>query len=164
MQFNSGLTNETEVSVEMVFPNGRRLLVHRDKNRIMDASKAEILSSLYSASYAINRLTTFKVGSGGTSTVGGSDVKAVAGDRTALYTTINPAGNYTNTLSTPVVSTDGLEATYSFSIPDNALIGQYINEVALFKNNGVIFNMKTFPSILKVSGFSLAFTWKIRYK
>lgn len=130
----------------------------------MDASKAEVLRSLYSVGYTQNKIATFKVGSGGTVTLGGPDVKPVLGSATGLYQPYAPAGLYPNTLSTPIVTTDGLEATYSFSIPDSALVGQYINEVALFKENGQIFNMKTFPSILKVSGFSLVFVWKIRYK
>lgn len=104
------------------------------------------------------------MGKGGTATLGGSDVKPVLGDATNLYVPHTQAGVYPNILGTPLVTTDGLEITYSFSIPDNALVGEYINEVALFKEDGSMFNMKTFPSILKVSGFSLVFVWRIRYK
>lgn len=164
---STDLENTTEVTVSMVFPNGKTIVWHRDKNRIMNDAKAEVLSSLYSNTYTQNRIVTFKVGSGGTNTVGGADVKPVLGTATDLYQPYdasNPTIGYPDVLSAPQVTTDGLEITYSFAIPDTGLVGQYINEVGMFKENGEIFNMKTFPSIFKVSGFSLVFTWKIRYK
>ena len=111
-------------------------MFHRGKNRIVDASKAEVLRSLYSTTFSQNKIATFKVGSGGTVTLGGPDVKPVLGDATDLYSPYVASGVYPNTLGVPLVTTDGLEITYSFSIPDNALVGQYINEVALFKENG----------------------------
>lgn len=151
----------------MVFPNGKELVWFKGANRITDLSKAEVLSSLYSTSYVQRRLSSFKVGQGGTNTIAGNDVRPVLGTATELYDTHDPENTvlgYPNTLSTPQVTTDGLEIIYSFAIPDDGLVGQYISEVALFKDNGDMFNMKTFPSILKVSGFSLVFIWKIRYK
>lgn len=161
---NSQLSNATEISIFAVFSNGDSRLLFRGENRIMDASKAEVLSSLYDPDYLQNKIATFKVGIGGTNTPGGPDVKPVPGDLTDLYSPVTPSGNYDNILGAPLVTTDGLEITYQFSIPDPALVGQQINEVAMFKENGEIFNMKTFPSVLKSSGFSLAFIWRIRYK
>lgn len=156
---------EGEVTI-LVTPSGcdESFVIFRDCNRIMDVSKAYVLSSIYNPSFVPDVVSTFKVGTGGTATIGGSDPKPVSGGMSDLYTPITPAGNYNETLPTPAVSLDGKTVTYSFSIADTELVGTDINEVAMFRQSGTIFNVKTFPSIAKTGGFSLTFLWTIRYK
>lgn len=52
---------------------------------------------------------------------------------------------------------------YSFSISPTELNGYNISEVAMFKESGLMFNIKTFASIPKSSSFSIQFIWTIKY-
>lgn len=141
---------------------GKPVLVFKELNKIMDEAKAYLLRALYDPAFVVEPISTFKVGSGGTVTPNGVDIKPIPGDRLDLfdpYTT-----GYTNTVPAPSVSIDGKTITFNFSVPDTDLNGEYINEVAMFRAGDTIYNMKTFPSILKTSGFSLTFVWTIRHK
>lgn len=158
------VTPEGILQIDIVFGNRAPVTFFREIQRIMDESKAYVLRSVYDNAFTVDPLYSFKIGTGGTYTVGGTDVKPVTGDRTDLYTPITPSGNYPNILAAPTVSTDGKSVTYVFSISDTDLNGQVLNEVAMFRASANMFNMKTFPSITKTSGFSLNFTWTIRYK
>lgn len=52
---------------------------------------------------------------------------------------------------------------YSFSVSPTQLNGYNISEVALYRESGDMFNIKTFASIPKSSSFSIQFIWTIRY-
>lgn len=147
-------------------PTGKSLedgfcVVREQDNRIMDEAKAYVLSCIHNTGFTVDPIATFKVGHGGTITPGGADPKAVPGDRTDLYTP--STGTYTNTVGAPTLSLSGRVATFSFVIPDEDLDGENINEVGMFRASGTIFNMKTFATIPKTTGFSVVFTWTIRY-
>ena len=141
---------------------GKPLLVFKEINKIMDEAKAYLLRALYDPAFVVEPISTFKVGNGGTLTPSGVDVKPVPGDRVDLFTPYNTG--YTNTVPAPSISIDGKTVTFNYSVPDTDLNGQYINEVGMFRSGGTLYNMKTFPSILKTSGFSLTFVWTIRHK
>lgn len=130
-------------------------------NKIMDEAKAFVLSAIYDNAFVPDPISTFKVGNDGTITTNGNDPRVVTGDRTDLFDPI--ATGYTNVVSAPALSSGGRVATFSFSVLDTELNGEYINEVGMFRLGGTMFNMKTFPSILKTSGFSLTFIWTIRH-
>lgn len=136
--------------------------IFHEPNRIMDEAKAYMLAAIYNPGFVIDAVDNFKIGQGGTSTSGGVDTIPIPGDRSDLYTPYTTG--YSTAMPTPSVSVDGKAVTFTFSIPDTDMNGVYINEVAMFRNSGTIFNMKTFPSILKTSGFSLTFIWTIRHK
>ena len=55
------------------------------------------------------------------------------------------------------------EVTYSFGLSSSQLNGFNISEVALFKESGDMFNIKTFASLPKTSSFSIQFLWTIKY-
>lgn len=160
---SSRMAIEGVLTVFLQAEDGTKIFVVGPKpkpNRIMSAAKAHLLSSLYDGAYAQRRILTFRVGSGGTVTPGGDDPKPVTDDRTNLFTP--QAAPYTNAIAAPAVSVDGKSITYSFSVPSGELNGETINEVGLFKADGSMFNMKTFPSVTKTAGFSLNFSWTIR--
>lgn len=138
------------------------VIVNQVENKIMDEAKAFVLSAIYDPSFVPDPINYFMVGNEGTATPAGADPKPVGGDRTGLFGPI--VAGYTNTVSAPALSDGGKVATFSFSIPDTDLNGEYINEVGMFRDSDALFNMKTFSSILKTSGFSLTFIWTIRHK
>lgn len=162
-KLSSNLAMEGVLTVFLQAADGTRIFIVGPKprpNRIMSAAKAHLLSSLYDGAYVQRRILTFAVGSGGTVTPGGDDPKTVTDDRTNLFTPHTDP--YTNTLTAPTVSVDGKAITYSFSVPSGELNGETLNEVCLKKSDGSMFNMKTFPSVIKTAGFSLNFSWTIR--
>lgn len=141
---------------------GKDFKIFQEKNRIMDEAKAYMLAAIYDPGFVVDAVASFMIGQGGTSTAGGADVLPVPGDRTALYDPYT--SGYFTAMPAPSVSVDGKTVTFTFSITDTDMNGVYINEVAMFRNSGAMFNMKTFPSILKTSGFSLTFIWTVRHK
>lgn len=153
-----------ELEILVTPTGGKSLTIFRETNLIMDTGKAYVLSSIHSNTFTPDILATFKVGTGGTITPGGSDVKTPQPNMTDLYAPITPAGNYNSSLPSPAVSLDGKSVTFSFSIADAELTGQNINEAGMFHQSGALFNIKTFPSIAKSGGFSITFLWTVRYK
>lgn len=141
---------------------GQSFKIFQEENRIMDEAKAYMLGAIYNPAFVVDAIDNFKIGVGGTSTLGGTDTLPVPGDRVDLYDPYT--SGYSTAMPTPSTSIDGKTVTFTFSIADTDMNGVYINEVAMFRNSGTIFNMKTFPSILKTSGFSLTFIWTIRHK
>jgi len=163
MMCNNRLDVEGELQIYATSSKTNKpVLIFKDLNKIMDEAKAYLLRALYDPAFVVEPIASFKVGSGGTITPNGVDIKPIAGDRTGLFTPYTTG--YANTVPAPSVSTDGKVITFNFSIPDTDLNGEYINEVGMFRSGGTLYNMKTFPSILKTSGFSLTFVWTIRHK
>ncbi|HET8686551.1 MAG TPA: hypothetical protein VFM18_07780 [Methanosarcina sp.] len=134
-------------------------------NRITNNAREHILRLTVEnpSTVATNPITSFKVGNGG---VG----QTPNGTETDLFASIDPTGNYLNTVSYALI--DGnLVAEYSFELTADEANGFNISEVGLFASNpwmgdslkGMMFNIKTFPELVKTAAFSVTFVWRINY-
>lgn len=142
------------------------------KNKITDAAREHLLRLAVGGpvSVSANPITEFRIGNGGTGQI-------VTGAEIGLYNEIDPiAAGY-----------DPTDITRSFVLlptPNNRIVdliftldngeanGETIDEVGLFAANGWMgdlgtygrmFNIKNFPAILKTSGFTISFIWRINF-
>lgn len=135
-------------------------------NKITNKARAHLLrlATDNPAVLSPNPITNYRVGSGGVAVT-------ATGAETALYSEITPAGNYDNTLIDKALTDSDRVAIYSFELAPSECNGLSISEVGLFANNywlgsapnGKMFNIKTFPEVVKTSAFSLAFVWRINF-
>lgn len=134
-------------------------------NKITDKARAHLMHLVTDnpVLHSPNPITGFKVGSGGVGAV-------VTGAETDLFTPITPTGNYNTGLVYGYSSSERM-ATFSFQLgPDDANT-LAISEVGMFASNdwlgnalnGKMFNIKTFPEVIKSAAFSLAFVWKVNF-
>ena len=156
------------LSVYKEFGDGtREMVVDNDPNVITYASRRHHLAFLHDVSVAQDIITSFKVGSGGaigSDTGGNTNIKIIAPDptRNDLYNPIDLVNNEIEILT----SDPGLDEVFieiRFTLSQDEGNGLFINECALFKAGGDMFNAKSFNSINKAESFSLIFQWKIRY-
>ncbi len=155
---------EGYLSVYREYPDGTRETVfEEEKNVITMKARRHHLSFLKDKNATPDILTSFKVGTGGTLDVAGKLPRNPDANRPGLYEELTGI-NTEITLS----DSDPADATQVylqviFSLNQNEGRGSDINECALFKESGEVFNIKTFRSIPKTDAFSLIFDWKIRY-
>lgn len=127
------------------------------KNLIVSRGKSLLLTNIYSVNGESDRITFAKVGTGGAVDPSGLFLKSPSLDLVDLYL---PA------VSIPVNKTgeDLLANTITLvACVDNAQAnGLILNEAGFFSSSGIMFNIKTFPGVLKKSSFSLNFEWIIR--
>lgn len=155
-----------------VVPVGKTLedgaqCIFRDKlNKITNSARAHLLHLAVDDPpvYAVNPITEFRVGSGGAAVT-------PTGSETSLYAQINPSGNYDATALDKAYDPTQMIHTYTFEVGPSECNGRTISEVGLVANNnwlnnptkGKLFNIKTFSGVVKSSGFSLVFVWKINF-
>lgn len=141
--------------------------IFKDKlNKITNAARSHLLHLAVDnpSVYSPNPIVGFRVGRGGAAVV-------PTGDETGLYTEISPSGNYNPTGLVKVFNGAGTVHTYTFELGSSECNGLTISEVGLVAGNnwlnspakGKLFNIKTFSGVLKSSGFSLVFVWKINF-
>lgn len=149
-------TMEGILLAQKVFPDGSKEIVFEEENLIMLPSKQYMLSTCYLSSGTFDPVNTLRVGTGGTVDPKGLYPKSVT---QTLNTLFNPL------LSVPV------SYTVNHAIPSVTFIAdldqgmgndQLITEAGLFREQGSMFNIKTFPGIPKTSEFSLHFEWTIK--
>lgn len=128
-----------------------------EDNLIVTAGRSILLNQLYYTSGSGDPLRTAKVGTGGATDVNGLFLKTPTTDLVDLYA--------------PVASTSIYKADQDLSIPSITLVanvdnsianGLSLNEAGFFSQSGVMFNIKTFPTVLKKSSFALILEWKIK--
>lgn len=133
-----------------------------DPNVITKASKKHHLSFLTDRNAVPDILSSFKVGTGGTIDAGGLRPIKPDPSRNNLYAPITV--NHSDIVIVPSPDTsDSVYLTVTFSLNQDEGNEKGINEVALFKESGDMFNIKTFRSVPKSESFSLVFEWKIIY-
>lgn len=149
------------LSIWKVFPDGNKELAFHEENLITLAAKQELLSYIYSSTTtsAINGL---KVGTGGTIDPQGLFPKQEDQNWTTLNATVTTVG--TGGLISVGQSVDSTvpKVTFLADLDQSTGNGNLISEAGLFKSNGGMFNVKTFPAIPKTSEFSLHFEWVIK--
>lgn len=138
------------------FPDGTREQIFYEDNLIVKAAKLYLLSSLWDGDVIADPVSTFRVGTGGAIDPEGMFPKPEDPLATGLVTPL---------LSVPtsfVVYADEVKVTYLADINQDTGNGYKITEAGLFKESGLIFNVKNFPAIPKTSEFSLHFEWSVR--
>lgn len=142
-----------------------KVLFFRGINRITNKAREHLLRLVVESpsSLALNPITGFRVGNGG---VG----QTPNGTETALFAEITPVGNYLTTVGYALVD-NNMVAEYTFELTTEDANGYNISEVGLFAANpwmgnianGSMFNIKTFPELVKTASFSVSFVWRINF-
>lgn len=127
------------------------------KNLIVSRGKSLFLTNLYSVNGESDRISFAKVGTGGAVDPSGLFLKSPS---------LNLSDLYLPAVSIPVnkIGEDFIENSITLvACVDNAQAnGLVLNEAGFFSSSGIMFNIKTFPGVLKKSSFSLNFEWVIR--
>lgn len=134
-----------------------REVVYSGDNIIVNGGKLLALQQLFYYGSG-NPLYTGKVGSGGATDVGGLFLRTPTADRTNLYTPEATVGLTKASENTAVPS-----ITLVATVDASQCNGITINEAGFFAKDGTMFNMITFPGIVKTSLFSLDLEWSISF-
>lgn len=147
---------EGHVKGSIDWGDGREPEVFLDKkNLIVNSGRLIVLRSIYPTTPA-DALSYAKVGTGGATDTGGLFLKTPLPTQTDLYHPLTTCSMGSGAIDTVAVN------RVLFAVLDNSQgNGSYINEVGFFAGTGDMFNIKTFPRILKTSDFSINFQWTI---
>lgn len=145
-----------QLKIDLVYAD--KVVPYYDKpNLITLTARQTILASLYLSGRTSDPINTLTVGTGGTIDPQGLYPQAVTKGMTNLYNPVySVTTSYTVNTSLPTV-------TFIADIPSTALVGSQVNEAGLFTTSGVMFNIKTFPSIPKTSEFGIHIEWTIDF-
>lgn len=147
---------EGELGIWKTFSDGTREEIFYKKNLIIRVAKLHLLSALYDPAFVQDRITTFKLGTGGSIDPEGRFPKPENADQTDLISPqISVATSY---VEYPL----DVKVTYLADLDQSEGNGLKINEAGLFKESGKIFNVKNFPAVPKTSEFGLHFEWSIK--
>lgn len=145
------------LKVSKVFKDGTKECIFEEENLIVDGAKKIILAQLSYGSTPGTPLSYAKIGTGGASDISGLVLKTPVSSMTDLYT--------------PVTSVPILKLSENMSVPSITLVanvdnyvgnGLKINEAGFFSSSNIMFNIRTFPFVLKDSSFALNLEWVIR--
>jgi hypothetical protein len=146
-----------ELRIYKTYLDGKKEIVFEGKNLIVTTGKSILLNQLYYTSVSGNPLSHAKIGRGGAIDPGGVFPQVPTRDMTDLYDPIT---------SVPILKTDEditiPSITLMANVDNGVANGEYINEAGFFAVSGDMFNIKTFPRILKKSSFSLNLEWVIK--
>lgn len=141
--------------IELVYPDGTRVLHYEEENVIILTAKQVLLSGLYLVGQTSDPITTLWVGIGGTIDPDGQFPKPVSQTQTGLFTPLlSVSTSYTVDNTMPSV-------TFIADLDQSTANGSLITEAGLFKKSGLMFNTKTFPGIPKTTEFAIHFSWTI---
>ena len=155
MNLNEPLTMEGEFNVFLNYGNGNELFFSK-KNLIVITAKQFILSTLYNSGVLSDPITTLKVGTQGCIDPEGLYPKVEDPNQSSLYSTL---------LSIPVSNipdVPNVMVKFLADVDNSQGNGFQINEAGLFKQSGLMFNVKNHPGIPKTSEFSIHYEWNIK--
>jgi len=134
-----------------------RQLIFQDKNLITLSGKQLILSNIYTDLGSADPISFAKVGTGGAFDSEGALLKSPTLDLVNLYSPqlTLPVTKSAETPSLPSI-------TLVASVDNTEANGLLLNEAGFFSASGKMFNIKTFPTTLKLNTFSLDIEWVIR--
>ena len=147
---------EGELGAWKVFPDGTREEIFYMKNLIIRVAKLHLLSALYDPAFVQDRITTFKLGTGGAIDPEGLFPKPENAEQPDLITP--QISVQTSYVEYPL----DVKVTYLADLDQSEGNGLKITEAGLFKASGKIFNVKNFPAVPKTSEFGLHFEWSIK--
>lgn len=143
------------LSVTKIHKDGSTELIFKEENLITLAAKVVVLSTVYLTSFSPDPIATLQVGIGGTIDPGGLYPQTPTSLATSLYNyLLSVPISYTTNAAVPSV-------TFLATLDESTGNGSSITEAGLFKQSGLIFNIKTFPAVPKTAEFSLYFQWTI---
>lgn len=155
--FSNSFSIEGFLTIRKRFDGGQTSTIFEDKNLIVKTGRTLVLSNLYTALGSADPVSRAKVGTGGSFDVEGLLLKTPTADMIDLYSpqaviSVSKSSEDQNVPSiTLVASVDNIQAN-----------GLLLNEAGFFSTSGKMFNIKTFPSTLKTTAFSLDFEWVIK--
>lgn len=134
-------------------------IAFEDDNLIVINGRRLFINQLYYTVGNGNPITFAKFGTGGALDSEGVFLKTPTPDMTDLYTPAfdAPVVKVSENLAIPSITLTG-------SLDNSTANGTYFNEAGFFAANGTMFNIKTFPRVLKTVNFSLNVTWEIGLK
>lgn len=155
--FNENFKIEGELSIFLGKADGTRELFFKEKNLIVNASKAFILSGIYLPGIVSDPIVALRAGDGG------------AIDPQGLYP--KPEDPEQEDLNQPVItvptlyvlSPDEISVKFLADIDQSQANGTLFSEAGLIKASGLIFNVKNHPGIPKTSEFSIHYEWNVRF-
>lgn len=157
-QLNSNFDIEGRLAISLTYKQPDGSVLHQphfeEQNVITLTAKQKVLSGLYLQAQS-DPISTLAIGTGGTLDSGGLYPRAVNQSLTSLYAYL---------MSLPVtysIAPTIPSVTFISDVDESTANGSNINEAALYTQNNVMFNIKTFPSILKSSSFGVHFEWTI---
>jgi len=156
MKFTSNISLSGVLSISKIYSDGKKETVFTEENLITLIAKQRVLASVYQSTLVADPVIQLKVGIGGTVDPGGLYPKNLLPTIQDLFTPLmTVTTSYVEDLTVPSV-------TFIADLDQGSGNNQLITEAGLFKQSGLIFNIKTFPGIPKTSEFSLHFEWTIK--
>lgn len=152
------------LKITKVYPDGREEIAFHDENLITLAARQAVLFLLYTFPNATaDAIRYLKAGTGGCIDPQGLVPKQEDQTWTDLNTPILTIG--AGGLLPVSISVDNTvpSVTFLVDLDQSTANGLLVTEAGLFKNSGLIFNIKTFPGIPKTSEFSLHFAWTLKF-
>lgn len=144
------------VTISKDYSDGSKEIVFEGENLIVNSGKRIFVNQLFYTLGNGNPVNKAKLGVGGALDSEGIFLKIPTADMTNLY---SPA------FTVPVVKVSENTAIPSITLTaalDNSVgNGSYFNEAGFFTEDDQMFNIKTFPRVLKTVQFSLNVTWEI---
>ena len=139
------------------YNDGSKEKIFEEDNLIVTLGKSILLGQLFYTVGGGDPLSYAKVGIGGALDPEGNFLKVPTADMSDLYTPVGTAA---------IIKTDEditiPSITLLANVDNSVANGQFINEAGFFSVSGKMFNIKTFPGILKDSSFSIVLEWVIR--
>jgi len=155
--FSNTFSLEGFLTIRKRFDGGETSVIFQDKNLIVKTGRALVLSNIYTALGSADPISQAKVGTGGSFDVEGLLLKTPTPDMVNLY-----SPQATIAVSKSSEDPDVPSITLVASVDNIQANGLLLNEAGFFSTSGRMFNIKTFPSTLKTTAFSLDFEWVIK--
>ena len=141
--------------VELSRSDGKRFLHFEERNVITLDSKQALLSGLYLENVMSDPIDRLWVGTGGSIDPEGLFPKGTDQNMDALFVPLI-------SVPTTFVADNAVpSATFLADLDQGMANDVLINEAGLFKQSGLMFNIKTFPAIPKTMEFNVHFEWTI---
>lgn len=147
---------EGELSAWKTFSDKPREKIFSEINLITRPAKLYLLSSLWDGAVVADPVVSFKVGTGGAIDPQGLFPKPEDPEQLNLITPL------LSVTTSYLVNEAEVKVTYLADLDQSEGNGSLITEAGLFKQSGLIFNVKNFPGIPKTSEFGLHFEWSVK--
>jgi hypothetical protein len=155
VKLRTGIPVHGFLSIFKRYKDGTTDLAFAEHNILTLARRQFLLSGIYTTAVVSDPVNRLRVGIGGTVDPEGLFPRP----EDPTWTNLN-----NNILTVSTTHTEDLtvpNTTFIADIDESQCNGQSINEAGLITVAGLLFNVKTFPSIPKTSDFSLHFEWVI---
>ena len=147
---------EGEFSVYIKRLDQQPQLVYKEDNLIIKAAKQFLLQLIALPDLLSDPITQLRAGTGGTIDPQGLYPKPEDPDQIDLISTEIIID------VTPVIDLDNLVITYLADLDIDEGNGFVLSEAGLFKQSGLMFNIKNHPGIPKTPDFSVHYEWRVR--